>query len=310
MLFFKTRLSVSSWLASAVLCLASAVAWASPTPKDIAAAVNAGNLPQAEMMLREVLKEHPNSAKAFYELGDVLAREGHNAEARQALLRAEQIDPSLGFASSPAKFREQMDKLPAQETRPARPASGAVVAPAASPAAVYEAAPAHRSGMPTWVYILLAFGGVWLVWRIAQRLLSPPVMVLPAAGGAGVMGGGMGPGGPGGPGGSGFGPGPGYGPGYGPGGMGGGGMGLGGAALTGVVGAVAGYELAKAMEHGDRSGGNYIDNGGYTGAAGGAIPNNATPDYGSFDAGSGSNDSWDSGGGSDFGGGGGGDDSW
>jgi uncharacterized membrane protein YeaQ/YmgE (transglycosylase-associated protein family) len=82
-------------------------------------------------------------------------------------------------------------------------------------------------------------------------------------------------------------------------------MGVGGAALTGVVGAVAGYELAKAMEHGDQRGG-YIDNG-YTGVPG-AGASNPTPDYGSFDAGSGSNDSWDSGGGGDFGGGG--DDSW
>ena len=304
MLKLGKRLSLPVLLAPVLFCLATAVAWAAPTPKDITAAVNAGNLPQAEMMLREVLKEHPNSAKAFYELGEVLAREGHNAEARQSLLRAEQIDPSLGFASSPAKFRELMDKLPATETRPAPvQAANAGMSNGGSAAATMAPAPAQRGGLPTWIYILLAMGGVWLVWRIASRLLSPPVVVMPAVGpGGGVA---MGPNGPVGP------MGPGYGPGgYGMGGMGmgGGGMGLGGAALTGVAGAVAGYELAKAMEHGDQRG-NYVDNNGYPGVAGGDMPSAPTPDYGSFDAGSGGNDSWDSGGGSDFGGGGG-DDSW
>ena len=160
MLKLGKRLSLPVLLAPVLFCLATAVAWAAPTPKDITAAVNAGNLPQAEMMLREVLKEHPNSAKAFYELGEVLAREGHNAEARQSLLRAEQIDPSLGFASSPAKFRELMDKLPATETRPAPvQAANAGVSNGGSAAATVAPAPAQRGGLPTCLAFAVATGG-------------------------------------------------------------------------------------------------------------------------------------------------------
>ena len=301
----STLVAAALWAAS----LAGPAFAADPTIDQIHAKAVSGDIQGSLTMMEPVLKDHPNSAKAFYELGEVLAREGHNAEARQSLLRAEQIDPSLGFASSPAKFRELMDKLPATETRPAPvQAANAGVSNGGSAAATVAPAPAQRGGLPTWIYILLAMGGVWLVWRIASRLLSPPVVVMPAVGpGGGVA---MGPNGPVGP------MGPGYGPGgYGMGGMGmggmgmgGGGMGLGGAALTGVAGAVAGYELAKAMEHGDQRG-NYVDNNGYPGVAGGGMPSAPTPDYGSFDAGSGGNDSWDSGGGSDFGGGGG-DDSW
>ena len=66
---FKSRLGlIKVWLAAALMSLC-ALAWALPTPQDIEAAVNSGKLAQAESMLREVIKEKPNSAKAHYELG-------------------------------------------------------------------------------------------------------------------------------------------------------------------------------------------------------------------------------------------------
>ena len=70
------RFSNFSKSAAAVLmALVATVALALPSPKDIEAAVNAGHNAQAEAMLREVIQEKSQSAKAHYELGQVLARE-------------------------------------------------------------------------------------------------------------------------------------------------------------------------------------------------------------------------------------------
>ena len=88
----------------ACLMMVASLALALPTPKDISAAVNSGNLAQAEAMLHEVILVKPGSAKARYELGQVLAREGRKMEARQELLEAQRIDPSLKFAATSPSF--------------------------------------------------------------------------------------------------------------------------------------------------------------------------------------------------------------
>ena len=91
-----------------VVCVAmvgvSLGALALPSPKDIEAAVDAGHLAQAESMLREVIQEKPQSAKAHYELGEVLAREGHYAQAAQELKEAKSLEPSLKFTHQPEQF--------------------------------------------------------------------------------------------------------------------------------------------------------------------------------------------------------------
>ena len=73
------------------MALAAAAALALPTPKDIESAVNAGHLTQAESMLREVIQEKPQSAKAHYELGQVLARETRYADAHTELKKAKEL---------------------------------------------------------------------------------------------------------------------------------------------------------------------------------------------------------------------------
>ena len=68
------------WLMAVGLMMSLSFSWALPSPKDIEAALNAGQTAQAESMLREVLKEKPQSAKAHYELGQVLSRQGRSEE--------------------------------------------------------------------------------------------------------------------------------------------------------------------------------------------------------------------------------------
>jgi tetratricopeptide (TPR) repeat protein len=252
-------------LASIVLILATSAAMALPSPKDISAAVGSGQLPHAEAMLREVIKEKPGSAKAHYELGQVLAGEGRRIEARQELLEAQRLDPSLRFATDPKHFTELLNRLPATASAP-------IVSSAA--AAPHPVAAAQAVDQLPWGYLLLGGGAVLMVWLFMRRSTSAPMMT-PAAASAGsstVSGGGFG-----------------YGQGtynqpYPA------GSGLGGAVLGGIAGMAAGYGLAKVLE-------NDSDNHRVQSVApdnSSFIPVDPSPqaDMGAFDVGSG--DSWDS----------------
>ncbi len=124
--------TLSKAMKSVVLCTAlaaSALAFALPSPKDIEAAVSQGQLPQAESMLREVIEAKPQSAKAHYELGQVLLREYRAKEAHTELLAAKAIDPSLKFATSPQQFETILAQANAQ---PGHSSTSSQVAPSAS----------------------------------------------------------------------------------------------------------------------------------------------------------------------------------
>ncbi len=292
-----------------LMVLATAVALALPTPKDIESAVNAGHLKQAESMLREVIQEKPQSAKAHYELGQVFAREARYADAQAELKKAKELDPSLKFAGTPDKFNDTFDKV----NRMAQaPVSGNVSSPALNtPAPAVNApvpkVPAAAEPAFSMTYVWLGIAGLVVLALFLRRNKPEPAapMYAPSApAGASVAPRGFG---------AQFTPNapmnnPSYPPGYGPqmqptGGMG---SGIGGAVVGGLAGVAAGYALSKALEgnHNSDHGSNaanpsVANNGGY-------VPFDAPaqqPDFGSFDAGSGSD--WD-----DGSSGGGGDDSW
>ena len=254
-----------------VLGLFSALALALPSPKDIETAVNAGQLTQAEAMLREVIRDKPASAKAHYELGQVLTRGGRNIEAGDALRDAQRLDPTLKFARDPQHFRDLLNKTSgaALSSAPTRVTEQPVQAP------VHSQAPAS----PAFPWTMVLFGGAAAVavWFFMRRRAAPAfggnglATAGNAAGVSGVAGAGSA-----------------YPPAYPAPAQGGGmGMGIGGAVLGGVAGLAAGYGLAKVLEHGSDSGRstNAGDNR-FT-----PIEPAAPSDAGSFDAGNG--DSWD-----------------
>lgn len=150
----------------AVLVGCTWLAFALPAPHDIEKAVAAGNLAQAENMLREVLQEKPQSAKAHYELGQVLAKEARYAEALRSLERAKDIDPALKFAASPEKFHEVLNKVAAlkasHNAEPVAPPVAATPVPA-SPTAV--AMPWHTVALGVGILAVAAF----LVFRASRR---------------------------------------------------------------------------------------------------------------------------------------------
>jgi hypothetical protein len=309
-------------LLALTLALAASWAFALPSPKDIEAAVGAGQLPQAETMLREVLQAKPQSAKAHYELGQVLARQGKFFEAQQALDQAKNIDPALKFASSPEAFTKAYDTVQAQVrgAPSAASATAAVATPAAPVAAAAPDSPAPSDGFNL-MYVWIAAAGLVVLGLVLRRRAAAAPAVAPAAASTayagmppaaqpaysgaamatgGIIGSGLSPAQAAAPAQRGFGsqyapqaPAH-YPPAAAPaaGGMGA----MGGAVMGGVAGLAAGYALSKAMEgganHSNSSSGSNAANPSSDSAGYVPFDNPSRPDMGAFDAGAGG-DSWD-----------------
>lgn len=278
--FLALLLTLSSW------------ALALPTPKDIEASVQAGQFERAESQLREVLKDKPNSAKAHYELGQVLAREGRYFEARDALQQAQRLEPSLKFASDPQRFHQLLANVTDHAVGPAsvRLHSSESVTPAPSRAAVSAARVGQESSLP-WGWWLLAGAGVVLAVVWMRRAASANALAAsgaPAAPAMETRGYGFGS--------------PGYGSAY-PQGAGypgpaptpsGAGSTVAGAVVGGLAGMAAGYALSKALEGDGHAPVHASDRATASDQGAGYVPFSSpapADDLGAFDAGAG--DGWD-----------------
>jgi len=283
---------LSTLLKSLLACtalVAAAMALALPTPKDIESAVSQGHLTQAESMLREVIAAKPQSAKAHYELGQVLLRQNRQEQALAELQQARAIDPSLKFAISDKQFQDLMERAQTK-TQPAQTSK----APSAN------TAPAPSGSWFSLTYVWMGIAGLAvlaLLFRMNRPKPQPasysPAPSNPPAPAAGsplstAFGRNPAPGYAGAP--AGY-PAGGY-----PAAAPSGGSTMTGAVVGGLAGVAAGYALSKALE-GDHhtaqpsaapaqapNSNSWADNQGYVGSA----PPNAVPD---FDTGTGSG--WD-----------------
>jgi len=293
----KTRHWIACVLSLALLAALPATVWAQaePTLDQIYQAANAGQVPKAQEMVDQVLRTHPNSAKAHYVKAELAARQHDGATAQQELATAERLAPGLPFAKPGAvqALRTQVQHLgtaSSQDTASRQMGGSAGPGPERAPAS---------TGLP---WGKLAIGAAILFGLLALMRRRTRGM---AAGGsaAGPVAGGPMPGAP--MNSTGYGPGmqpgygqPGYGPGYGQGyaqpGMG---SGIGRGLATGLAvgaGAIAAQEIGRRMLHPD---GSQVQPDASTGAAwndAGAMDNvdMGGQDFGINDAGS-----WDSGGG-------------
>ncbi len=254
---------------------------AEPTINQVYDALRAGHANQAQGMMVEVLRAHPDKAKPHYVEAEVLVKLGRYGDAQAELARAEQIEPGLRFAA-PAAVQELRGLI-------ANGANSVAVRPAPVPGALpVQASPEHSFPWGV-VLVMLALGGIVFVILRARR----NAQVIYAGGG-------------------GAGPTPYYGGGqpmpYGappmmP--MGGGGIG------SGIVGGlVTGAAVGAGMVAGEALAHNLMD-GGHPG--GGVLPQGGQPmltdnnDLGGQNFGIADSGSWDDGG---SGGGGGGSDDW
>lgn len=272
---FRTSLVLVLALGCTTPMLAQA---ADPSPHQVYQALSAGHLDQAQAMISQVLKDHPESAEAHYVAAEVYAREGNLGSARQELATAQTIKPGLPFVK-PGSVQELQRQLAQGQSM--RMAPG------------YEHRNSQvRSAVP-WGFLLIVVGVIAVLWAVMRRRSATAVYQQYPSGGPVVAGGAPG----------GYGPGPGYGPGYGGPGIG---SGIAGGLATGLAvgaGVVAGEELAHHFLDGNREGGVVPRSD--------ESPANPNADMGGNDFGlSDGGGSWDdggSGGGGDFGGGGGDD---
>ena len=83
-----------------------------PSLHEVYQKIEAGQYAQADAMMKGVLQNHPNSAKAHFILAELRLKEGRLDEGRAELARAEILAPGLPFAQADAvqKLRTQLGK--------------------------------------------------------------------------------------------------------------------------------------------------------------------------------------------------------
>jgi len=258
---------------AAAVLLTSNVAFAEATLPEVYKAVQSGQMAKADAMMKEVLQNHPNSAKAHYVASELYLKEGKVELARNHFIKAQNLAPGLPFAQA-----ESVQKLQVQ-------LANTQVAPAASQTSIF-------SNPLFWGLIAILVVGVIIVMK-RRKDQAVQVYNAPSAGYPGTPGGPAGyPGGPGGPG-------------Y-PGAPAAGGMGSGlmGSLATGAAlgaGMYAGQALASNLMGGHDNGHSNAGSNPNLNQVGG--PASLDPNFGVRDAGSwddGGASSWDDSGGGDF----------
>ena len=172
--------------ALSLLMLLQSPAWsAEPTVHEVYTVAASGRVHEAQQMMQQVLRNHPNSGQAHFVNADLLAKENQLAAARAEFATAERLSPGLPFASP-----ESVQTLRARLT-----ASNVAVRSAPS------------AGIP-WGLLLLGaaviFAIVLIIRAITRRNSMPSTMMAnpgqpmygpgqqgPVMGGGGGMGGGI-----------------------------------------------------------------------------------------------------------------------
>jgi len=245
----------------AMVCAGPVLAQADPTLHQIYEAAQTGHLDQAQQMVNQVLRDHPQSAKAHYVAAELYAREGHFAQGRQELNTAESLEPGLPFARADSVRALQRELSQGQSV-------------GMTPGFAQSAGQVRPAFPWGWVFVLVA--AIAVIWAVLRRraaaaVYSPYASGVPASAAGPV-----------------------YGPGYGAPGYGGGpgiGSGIAGGLASGLAvgaGVVAGEELARHFLDGDRREGNVFPAGESS-----QFPQNA--DMGGADFGVSDGGSWDDG---------------
>lgn len=315
-----TRKILQACMLSAALVASAAVYAASPSVDQVYQAARAGRYTDAQAMMDQVLKEHPDSGRAHYVQAELLAKQGQYDRAREELATAERLAPGLPFAkaASVQGLRTRLNGTSTVES-PVVPA-GTPTVQSGLPAAQYGpdqySAPREQrsSGeggggfgfMPIVFFLVIAGVAFFIVrgLRGLRRRNNPQQAGYPGGYGGQGLNGGFGNNGQA-PGNYGYGQQP-MGPGYQQPGSGLGSRIAGGLATGAALGAgmVAGEAIARQFTHRDEGGHSAASSFGNESSGLDPIqPDNF--DMGGNDFGLNDSSSWD-----DSGGGGGGDDDW
>lgn len=172
------KLIIASLLATSSAFASLPAVAAEPSLHEVYQAADAGRLEQAQGMMQEVLRAHPNSGKAHFVEAELLAKQGQFQKARDELAAAEKLAPGLSFAKPQAV--ENLKSLLRSEQGSASAAKPQPVTANTLPAS----APTSQSFPWTWL-----LGGLGLLAFIAwaARFLGsrqPTAVPFPAGGAA------------------------------------------------------------------------------------------------------------------------------
>lgn len=149
---------MKKYLAILILAVASAAAFATPSPSQIESALAAHDYQSAKSMTEEVLRDKPESAKAHLFNAYVLLHTGNKAGANEELKTARRLDRSGGVANS-ALFGRTVAELEAP-TAPQKAYMAPVSYAARTPVTTYQA-PVQTSPEPShWFFWTCLFCGV------------------------------------------------------------------------------------------------------------------------------------------------------
>ncbi|MYM86369.1 tetratricopeptide repeat protein [Rugamonas sp. FT82W] len=157
-------------LLAGAMALAVPAFAAEPTIHDVYVAAEAGKYTDAQALMDQVLKAHPNSATAHFVEAELLAKQGKFAAAQGELATAERLSPGLPKVnpSALAKLRTlladgQKPRANYSQQQPARSNAGYSNGNYGAP---------QSSGIP-WGTILILGGGllgfIWLASRFMSR---------------------------------------------------------------------------------------------------------------------------------------------
>ena len=138
-----------------------------PSLSQVYQAAESGNFTQAQQMMDQVLRNHPNSAKAHFVQAELLARQGRMGAAQAELNTAERLEPGLPFARPQA----------VQELKRRTAGSGGLNSPSG------QIVPAAGSNISVWT-VLLGAGLVLLIFLAVRAMRRRTATYIPAGGGA------------------------------------------------------------------------------------------------------------------------------
>lgn len=154
-----------------VLLIAGTVSFGDnlPTIHQVYQTAQSGHLDDAQHMVDQVLKVHPESAKAHFVDAEILVRQGDIAKAKSELATAEKLSPGLHFAkpASVENIKQRIAGISSNEHRDN---------------AIFPSTQSRDKPFP-WIMLVIGMGAVLLVWLVLRSLFSRKAKIYPQGNG-------------------------------------------------------------------------------------------------------------------------------
>jgi hypothetical protein len=157
-------------VAASLMLVSVAVFAAAPSVSQIEQSMSRGEWQTADAQLTEVLRAHPDSARAHYLYAQVLDREGRAADALSQVQQAKTLDPAIKF-TDPSRFAATEARIRANANR-VNSVSNNSTAVTRNPFNTNAVAPApekHGPGMAMWIGLAVLLVVLALVLRWGMR---------------------------------------------------------------------------------------------------------------------------------------------